>query len=217
MDFVVDNKKNYCTIYLVRHGETDWNAKGLVQGQSNIPLNKRGEQQAKDLANKLKKIRFAAVFSSDLLRAKKTAEIIALEKNIAIITTQVLRERYFGPLEGKSNPWLKIWQSKLKKSLKQLIAEEEKIFKASPKIENDDRLLNRFIPFLREVAVAYPNKKILMVTHGVVLRAFLKKIGFFKNSADSFNASIKNCAYIKLETDGVDFFIKETEGIIYNK
>ena len=93
-------KKN-CTIYLVRHGETEWNEKKLIQGHSDIPLNKKGEIQAKQLGEKLKDIHFEAVFSSDLVRAKRTAEIMVLEKKLAVITTKALRERLFGRYEGK--------------------------------------------------------------------------------------------------------------------
>ena len=95
-------KNHYCQIYLIRHGETDWNAKGLLQGQSDIPLNKEGEKQTIEAAKKhFKKIKFAAIFSSDLVRAKRTAEIIALEKKMAVETSVLLRERDFGPFEGK--------------------------------------------------------------------------------------------------------------------
>lgn len=88
--------KNYCTFYIVRHGETEWNVKGLVQGHTDIPLTKKGKRQARQLAKKLSRINFNAVFSSDLLRAKQTAQLIALEKKIAVKTTQALREETDG-------------------------------------------------------------------------------------------------------------------------
>ena len=94
--------KNYCTIYLVRHGETEWNEKKLIQGYSDIPLNKKGELQAKQLGQEFNNIYFDAVFSSDLLRAKNSAEIIILEKKLTVATTKVLRERFFGRFEGSS-------------------------------------------------------------------------------------------------------------------
>ena len=74
-------KKKYCTIYFARHGETSWNVKKMIQGIKDIPLNKKGEEQAMMIGEKLKNIKFDAVFSSDLIRAKRTAEIILLEKN----------------------------------------------------------------------------------------------------------------------------------------
>ena len=93
------SEKRFCTLYLVRHGETDWNVKGLLQGHTDIDLNKTGIKQAKELAKKLRRIKFAISFSSDLLRARRTAEIIATEKKIAVKTTTTLRERKFGRFE----------------------------------------------------------------------------------------------------------------------
>ncbi len=96
------NDKNYCRLYIIRHGETDWNLKELVQGHTDIALNKTGEKQANDLAKMLNRIKFAAAFSSDLIRARRTAEIVAQEKKIAIKTTNALRERFFGRYEGRN-------------------------------------------------------------------------------------------------------------------
>ena len=91
--------KDFCTIYLVRHGETDWNVKNIIQGQIDIPLNKKGENQALEIANELKDIHFDAIFSSDLSRAKRTAEIIATERKLAVVATKTLREMYFGKFQ----------------------------------------------------------------------------------------------------------------------
>ena len=84
-----------CIIYLTRHGETEWNEKKLVQGHTDIPLNKKGVEQAKQLGRELKNIHFEAVFSSDLLRAKDSAKIIVLGKRLNIVLTNALRERFF--------------------------------------------------------------------------------------------------------------------------
>jgi len=105
-------------LYIVRHGETDWNVKELLQGHADIPLNKFGEEQAKQLAKKLTKVNFAIAFTSDLLRAKKTAEIIALEKKIVVRTTKTLRERYFGHFEGTKWREDKYYQQLIKNFLK---------------------------------------------------------------------------------------------------
>ncbi|MCL6500988.1 MAG: histidine phosphatase family protein, partial [Candidatus Pacearchaeota archaeon] len=158
-------KNNYCTIYLVRHGLTDWNEKGLLQGQSDIPLNKKGEEQAvKAVKKHFKKIKFEAIFSSDLIRAKRTAEIIALEKKMAVETSKLLRERDFGPFEGKH--WQQV-EKELMIDIKKLrvLSEQEK---QRLGIETDKALMERFLRFLREVAVVYPKKNILIVTHGSV-------------------------------------------------
>jgi broad specificity phosphatase PhoE len=201
------NTKNYCTFYLVRHGETEWNIKHLMQGHTDIPLNKKGEIQAKDIAKKLHRIRLDAAFSSDSLRAKKTAEIIALEKNIAVKTTKNLRERYFGRLEGESwedNKELELLWRKL-----ETLTDKERKHYHLEKVENNEDLMKRFIPFIRELAVAYQGKNVLIVTHGGIMKAFLIHLGFATNKTLP-PGSIKNTAYVKLESDGVDFFIRET-------
>ncbi|HEX7542481.1 MAG TPA: phosphoglycerate mutase family protein, partial [Patescibacteria group bacterium] len=78
--------------------------------------------------------------------------------------------------------------------------------------ESDEKLMVRFIPFLRQVAVAYPGKNILMVAHGGVMQVFLIHLGY-GTYITLPSGSIDNTAYIRLESDGVDFFIKETDGI----
>lgn len=195
-------------IYLVRHGLTDWNEKGLFQGQTDIPLNKKGEEQARAVAKKFLKIKFDAVFSSDLVRAKRTAEIIALEKKIAIKTTKLLRERDFGSFEGRH---LKEVLKELKtdiKNLRRTISLKAKELG----VESDEEIMIRFLSFLREIAIAWRGKKVLVVTHGSVLRIFLLKLGFVTPEENDL-LEIKNLAIIKVKSDGVDFFIEKTWGV----
>lgn len=174
----LEENKNLCTLYLVRHGETEWNVKGITQGQTNSSLTENGIQQAKDTAKALKDINFEAIFSSDLTRTQDTAEIIKLDREIIIQTSKLLRERSFGSFEGKhGNEW--------KETLKEKILEREKLseeeswsFKLTDDIETDEEILNRFILQLREIAIAYPNKTVLVVSHGGPIRMFLVKIGY---------------------------------------
>jgi len=207
-------KKNYCKIYLIRHGETDWNVKRIVQGHSDNPLNETGELQAKELAKRLKHIHFDAIFSSDLLRARRTAEIIAQEKKLAVQTTKLLRERSFGKFEGKPATMLLTWRKAIRNGIKALTDEEKEILiKEDPQIESDESLISRFLTFLREVAVGYSGKNVLLVFHGGLMRVFLIRIGFFKSEEDSELYTISNTAGVVIETDGVDFFIKDYWGI----
>lgn len=191
-----------CTIYLIRHGETSWNEKKIVQGQSDIPLNKKGEIQAEQLRKEFKKVHFDAVFSSDLIRAKRTAEIIILEKKLAVTTTNALRERLFGRFEGKHI-------AKLRKTFGELmlISEEKQKKLALNDLENDEQLVSRLIPFMREVAVAYQGKNVLMVSHGGLLRGFLSHINF--KIPEYSKRPMKNAGYLILESDGVEFILKK--------
>jgi len=142
------------------------------------------------------------------LRAKKTAEVISSERKLAIKTVQALRERSWGRLEGKFNKNLK----ELDKLFNNLEEKQKFRYKYYPEVENDEELSTRLITFIREMAVAYKGKTILAVTHGGIIRAFLLRLGFltYKNPLHS---TIQNTAYIKLLSDGVDFFIQETKGI----
>ena len=95
--------------YLVRHGQTDWNRAGKIQGTTDIPLNETGRQQAEQLATVLKErsgypaeTRIDAVYASPLARAFQTAEILAKEGKLPLRRLTGLRERDFGCWEGKS-------------------------------------------------------------------------------------------------------------------
>ncbi len=197
-----------CILYVVRHGETDANAKGLIQGQSDFSLTSIGESQATNLAKKFKHIHFAAVFSSDLIRARRTAEIITLEKKLAVNTSHLLRERNFGKYEGKPQTLFREENEEFLRQLTALPYEEGKKLKAAEDIENDDELTARFITFLREIAVTYQGKTVLVVTHAGVMRAFLRHMNH-----DSSSGFIENAGYFRLRSDGINFFVDETSGI----
>ncbi len=201
----------YCTFYIVRHGETEWNVKKLLQGHSDSSLTNNGKQQAEMLAAELKDINFDAIYSSDLLRTQKTAEILRLERKLVINTTKMLRERYFGRFEGKTFDEFSQHQKEYFKQYEQLTDDEKAKFKY-PETESDEEIISRLIVFLRELAITYPNKKILIVSHGGVMKALLRHLGF--GTYDELaTLIIANASYIKLESDGVDFVIKETSGI----
>lgn len=207
------------TFYIVRHGETSWNVEHKVQGHEDIELNGKGREQAIELGVVLKNIHFDVVFSSDLARARQTAEIALLQKNITIQTTKALRERYFGRLQGAdwaSNDtelqslWVKIG----------CLTDKDRKRHNLIGVENDQDMINRFIPFLRELAIAYSGKTVLIVTHSGLMRLLLYHIGYIPSGDDpdfmqdlAKKISIENASYIKLESDGVEFNIKEVQGI----
>lgn len=201
-------EKNYCTFYIVRHGETEWNVKGLIQGQGDSPLTEKGILQVKDAAKELKNIRFDAFFSSDLLRAKRTAEIIALEHKLAVETTKLLRERNYGHMDGKSTKDLK----EIYKIYDRLSDQERFKYKITDDIESDEEVIGRFITFIREIALSYNKKTVFVATHAGVMRALLVHLGWSTYKGFLIKR-IQNTAYIKLLSDGVEFFIVETKGI----
>ncbi len=89
-------------IYAIRHGQTDWNKEGIIQGGgSNCPLNEEGLKQAKILAEKLKNFHITKIYSSDLLRAKQTTEEINKILKVKVVYSPLLRETNYGEVEGK--------------------------------------------------------------------------------------------------------------------
>jgi probable phosphoglycerate mutase len=92
--------RGYTRFCLIRHGETDWNSAKRIQGQIDIELNAAGEAQAMALRPGLAEHCFAAIYSSDLLRAWRTAEIATAGRGLAVAPAPTLRERHFGVLQG---------------------------------------------------------------------------------------------------------------------
>ena len=91
-------------LFLIRHGQTDWNIIGKIQGSCDIELNNNGIKQAKELSNKVleNKYRFSRIYSSPQRRAVKTAEILSKVTNVEYISTEGLEEINLGEWEGLS-------------------------------------------------------------------------------------------------------------------
>ena len=88
-------------IYLIRHGETEWNKIGRIMGHKPIPLNEKGIKEAESVARVLSNLQKVPIYSSDLTRAKQTAEIISKRTNSSICFSDTLREKAGGNFEGE--------------------------------------------------------------------------------------------------------------------
>jgi len=208
-DYTTADKK-LAELWIVRHGQTESNQEGIFQGQSDSALTDLGKKMAADYAKKIQEINFAAIFSSDLGRAVETAEIIALERDIQIQTTALIRERHLGILQGQRH-------DSLTKQLQNLLEKLDKIKKendvpAGTKIEPVEKMNQRIMTFLRETAVAYPGKKVLIITHGGVIGHLLVKLAY-KNIKKYRELKLYNLATVILQSDGTDFFIKDTKNL----
>lgn len=194
------------TFYIVRHGETNQNVKRIIEGHGDSPLNENGELQAKNISEKLKHIQFDKAFSSDLLRAKRTAEVIALEHNLLVETTKMLRERFYGKVEGQPYTYFDAYDELIAK----LTEIERDTYKFDDTYESNDELISRIFTFIRETAIGHPSKTILVATHGGVLMHILRHVGYLTYQDKVF---VSNTGHIVLETDGSDFFVKEVHGL----
>lgn len=204
---------NFTKIYVVRHGEAEHNviAKSLKpfdpKLEEHAKLTSDGIQQAKELAIKLHDIHFDAVFSSDMARAKQTAEILTLEKNLIVKTSQAIRERHFGRSTGK---WHLLRREVAGGLLK--LSEIEKMHYVYNDEETSEETASRLLTFIREIAIAYKGKTVLIVCHGAIMRMSLVKLGYAKFD-EMQPHSITNTGYFILESDGIEMSIKETAGI----
>jgi broad specificity phosphatase PhoE len=197
------------TIVIARHGTTEWNEKGLMQGVKDSPLTIEGIKIAHKLKDKLKDYKFDLIFSSDLLRAKRTADIVALEHKLDVETTELLRERSFGRYEGK--PY-SVYNEEVHQLFKELESSKKMTYKPEPDIESQEEVAQRFLRFVREIALLTPGKNILALSHGGLIRAALIKLGFA--TLDSLHhGGIENGAYAVIETDGIDFKLTKSEGM----
>jgi len=131
---------------------------------------------------------------------------------MAIIAQKELRERSFGRHEGKTGKKLRQKLQEYYDFYDRLPQLQKRRFHSKDEGETDAQLMSRFITKLRAISLAYLGKNVLIVTHGGVMRCFLIRLGFGDEKSLP-SGSIKNLASIKIESDGVDFFIKQVSGV----
>ncbi|MCA1899194.1 MAG: alpha-ribazole phosphatase [Chloroflexi bacterium] len=156
-------------LFLIRHGQTDWNLEQRFQGQSDVPLNAAGRKQAAALAERLAAETFDAVYSSDLQRAAETANIICKsEWNSDLHPDPRLREVNFGDWEGLTYEEIKA------KHPEALAAWEADIFKyAPPNGETLEGLALRVQAALGELRAKHEGQRIMVVAHGGTLQTLI--------------------------------------------
>lgn len=151
-------------IMAIRHGETDWNTQGRIQGSLNIPLNAKGRLQAQQLARVLADIQIAAIYTSDLSRAQETADYIGQATRLVVQPEVGLRERGFGVFEGHS--FLEIEQTQ--PELARRWRKREPDFQP----EGGESLLqfrSRILATVNRLAAQHVGRQIVLVAHGGVM------------------------------------------------
>lgn len=151
-------------LWLVRHGETEWNRRGLVQGDSDVPLNDLGVRQAQALAGRIGHEMFDAVYASDLSRARKTAEITFPDANL--ILDARLREINLGVFEGRV--WADISEGERAQVAVWLMGPyDQKV----PGGESSDDLRARILDWLKSLP---EQGRIIAFAHGGTIAAILQ-------------------------------------------
>jgi len=136
-------------LLLVRHGETDWNADGRLQGHTDRPLSEFGRRQARQLAEDLADEKLGAIHASDLSRARETAEIVGERLGFAVELDPDLREKDWGTWEGLTP---------VERERVEFVGESTEAHQA------------RVLGALRRIAERHPGGRVLVVTHGGSMR-----------------------------------------------
>lgn len=186
-------------VVLIRHGETDWNAEGRIQGHLQIPLNRRGRAQAEALGTHLQGTRFAAVYSSDLLRALQTAQAIVRHSGQEIREDVRLREWDLGVLAG-----LRRTQAEHDQPHAARIRRDYLVDEPIPGGESIRQRFERVTRAVGDIAARHPRDTVLVVSHGGPLgdcyRRAVGKGVEERMKIDLFNASIN-----QIRIDGDDW------------
>jgi probable phosphoglycerate mutase len=160
------------TICVTRHGETDWNISGVLQGWIDVPLNANGRKQALEMADAFKDSGFSHVWTSPLSRASETARIVAEALGLpAPIHCEGLKERNFGRVQGMTKQDLSVLHPGL----------HADILRRDPVChfdegESPDQFADRIVASLHEIARRHPGERVLAMTHGWVMDVITRHV-----------------------------------------
>lgn len=182
---------------VARHGETDWNALGVLQGWLDVPINAVGRRQAAEMAEELATTRFVAVWTSPLIRALETAEIIAGRLGLpAPSSHEGLKERGFGEIQGmpktelaESNPLL----------LQQILRRNPAAHFAGG--EEMDEFADRVLAALADIGAQHGGGGVLVITHGWVMDVIKRHVAHLPRNA-ILNSKPKNAETLWLQVEG---------------
>ncbi len=156
---------------LIRHGQTDWNLEGRYQGQSDVALNSVGKTQAHTLARQLSGQSFSAIFSSDLIRARETADILAAVLKAPVNVDPRLREINQGEWEGQLVEVLRakyngLWEMRT----------TDPTGMRAPGGETVSEVAARMYAAMDDIANQFPEGAVLITSHGFALATVICKV-----------------------------------------
>lgn len=202
-------------IYMIRHGETDWNKQRRLQGQADIPLNAFGRHLAEETAPALKDIPFSAVYTSPLSRAKETAELVLAGRDVPMIEESRIMEMGFGEYEGlccRDEGW-------------NIPDPDFRYFFDAPQKyhppkggESFQQVSDRLESFLKELIGdrRLQNETVLVSTHGAALCGMLRLMKKYPIERYWDGGVHKNCAVSVVEAAGGRFRILKEAEIYYS-
>lgn len=176
-------------LYVVRHGETEYNKKGIFQGHIDVPLNNKGKEQALEIAKTVDKIDIDIIISSPLKRALQTAEEIANRKKLNVIIDKQFIERSFGKMEGK----------KPTENLNIDVFTDFDLNYNENLIESIIDFQKRIYNGIENLKLQYTDKNILLVTHTGVIEMITAYFYGVPKDKKIYSLGIKNCGIRKFE------------------
>jgi broad specificity phosphatase PhoE len=151
------------TVILVRHGETEWNLNGRIQGHSDSALTTLGGEQGRRVAERLASEKIAAVYASPASRARDTGELIAAPHGLTVQLVDDLRERSYGRYEGLT---LAEIADRDRAALERWLPHPNREELAPPEGETQPEMSRRAMAALREIAARHPGETVAVATHG---------------------------------------------------
>lgn len=200
-------------IYLMRHGETNWNHERRLQGQSDIPLNRRGIELAEKTAEGLRNVPFDAAFSSPLSRALTTARIVIGDRGIPVVTDDRLKEISFGAGEGtyfdlaKGDPGHPMHGFFCQPELFTPMEGGETIAQVRARVE--DFLRERILPLEGSC------RNVLIAAHGALNRSLVNRLSGIPDR-DFWQIALPNCAVTTLSLENGEWKVLEQSRIYYD-
>ncbi|MGL4572785.1 MAG: histidine phosphatase family protein [Clostridium sp.] len=188
------------TIYLTRHGQTEWNIEKRLQGHGNSPLTAYGIDRAKELSKRIEELHIDSIYTSPIERAYKTAYLLKGNKEVEIKTHDGLKEMNFGDYEGRITE--EVMMENPKWDINAIM--KGNLDMRAPKGETLREVRNRVKESMEEIIAENEGKTILVVAHGITLKAIM---AFFENE-EKDNEVMGQATLTKVVKDGDVFKIE---------